>query len=840
MNNPVNYPEEMPALIAAACAKVPPLWPLDSFVAVNPFVGISGMKFHDANSLIKRTRHTEILLPAKYFAERCAAGDVQEEDFLTAKDFLSKILPAHEAQQVVSWQFDSWQKLLSSAIDATPHETHVLTFAEHCDRQLNTNWHSFIIDEVSKWCSSYYDQGQSVWGLPNHEDSLLHTFRSIALEDLNPEMMGLKGFRQILKELPAQADDLIREALQRLQIPKAQTEEFLIRQLMTVSGWSGYVQHQVHRASLIGKTDPSLAELLAIRLSYDLAIYSMHSESADLLKAWLAYHLTLDSQSSKGDSELARLVGHHAIESAYQRKLLAKLAPGRQTSCASPVRPEVQAVFCIDVRSEVFRRNLEQQSEGIETIGFAGFFGMPVDHLLTGESTVKAHCPVLLEPKYRAVERPQEIGGQQGDKTQQARQLHKAWDYFQRSAISCFGFVETCGLGTVLSLTRDTLNLGLNNHAKKSGKLQLTKRNQHCCSAAETSELEITEQINLAAGMLKNMGLRTNFARLVLICGHGSQTKNNPYASALDCGACGGQAGDVNARLAAQILNRADIRAGLADHGIQIPLDTVFVAGLHNTTTDEVMVFDQEDIPHTHASDRQKLLQYLSLAGTSASQERQLLAAGCDTKADSLAQQKARQKANDWSQVRPEWGLAGNASFIAAPRDLTRDVSLAGRAFLHNYTCETDKDDSVLELIMTAPVVVASWINLQYYASRVDNTAFGSGNKATHNVVGTMGIWQGNAGDLQAGLPLQSLHDGTRWMHEPLRLSVIIRARKESINKVLEKHAGVENLFANGWLNLFVLEPKEGDVSRYLGKSRWTGCERQGLGQLDSDLLSLK
>ena len=840
MNKPVNKSEEMPALIAAACAKVPPLWPLDSFVAVNPFVGISGMKFLEANELVKRTRHTEILLPSKYFAERCAAGDIQEEDFLEAKHVLLKTLPAPAARQVAGWQFDSWQMLLSPTNDATPNETRVLTFAEHCDRQLKTNWHSFIIDEISKWCSSYYDQGQSVWRLPNHKDSLLHTFRRIALEDLNPEMMGLKGFRQLLKELPSQADDLIWEALQRLQVPKTQTEEFLLRQLMTVSGWSGFVQHKVHQASLIGKTDQSLAELLAIRLSYDLALYSMHAESVDLLKAWAAYHSTLDSQPNKGDSELARLLGHHAIESAYQRNLVAKLGPNKIMPSAAPVRPEAQAVFCIDVRSEVFRRHLEQQSEGIETIGFAGFFGMPVDHLMAGESTAKAQCPVLLEPKYRVMERPLEANGKSAHKSPSTRHFLKAWDYFQRSAVSCFGYVETCGLGTVLSLTRDTLNLGLNNHAKKSGKLQLTKRNQHCCSVAETSELEITEQINLAANMLKNMGLRTNFARMVLICGHGSQTKNNPYASALDCGACGGQAGDVNARLAAQILNRAEIRAGLADYGIQIPLDTVFVAGLHNTTTDEVTVFDQEEIPHTHASDRQRLLQHLSNAGRSASQERQLLAAGCDSQPATIAQMKARQKANDWSQVRPEWGLAGNAAFIAAPRELTREVSLEGRAFLHNYTCETDKDDSVLELIMTAPVVVASWINLQYYASRVDNTAFGSGNKAIHNVVGTMGIWQGNAGDLQAGLPLQSLHDGTRWMHEPLRLSVIIRARKESINKVLEKHAGVENLFANGWLNLFVLEPKEGDVSRYLGKSQWTGCERQVLGQLDSDLLSIK
>jgi len=58
------------------------------------------------------------------------------------------------------------------------------------------------------------------------------------------------------------------------------------------------------------------------------------------------------------------------------------------------------------------------------------------------------------------------------------------------------------------------------------------------------------------------MGLVGAVAPYVLLCGHGSSTTNNPYGSALDCGACGGYAGDVNARAAAALLNDPAVRDG--------------------------------------------------------------------------------------------------------------------------------------------------------------------------------------------------------------------------------------------------------------------------------------
>jgi uncharacterized protein YbcC (UPF0753/DUF2309 family) len=116
---------------------------------------------------------------------------------------------------------------------------------------------------------------------------------------------------------------------------------------------------------------------------------------------------------------------------------------------------------------------------------------------------------------------------------------------------------------------------------------------------------------------------------------------------------------------------------------------------------------------------------------------------------------------------------------------------------------------------MTAPMVVTNWINMQYYASVVDNKRYGSGNKVLHNVVGgNVGVFEGNGGDLRIGLPMQSVHDGEHWRHTPLRLSVFIQAPQEPMDAIIHKHTTVRHLLDHEWLHLFRLEDESG-VMRY-------------------------
>jgi hypothetical protein len=191
------------------------------------------------------------------------------------------------------------------------------------------------------------------------------------------------------------------------------------------------------------------------------------------------------------------------------------------------------------------------------------------------------------------------------------------------------------------------------------------------------------------------------------------------------------------------------------------------------------------------------------------------------TDVESGADKAITTRSKDWSQVRPEWGLAGCSAFVVAPRERTQGIHLEGKSFLHSYNWKKDEGFGVLELIMTAPMVVTSWINLQYYGSTVDNKSFGSGNKTLHNVTAGVGVLEGYSGDLRVGLPWQSLHDGKNYQHEPLRLNVFIEAPIDAMNDILEKHTSVRNLCDNGWLNLLAIN-ELGKVSyRYTGNLEW-------------------
>ncbi len=684
-------------------------------------------------------------------------------------------------------------------------------------RHTRLSWRQAITHQVSQTCAAYFDDQQADWQ-PERAEGLYAFWRDTLTHDHGISvLMGLPGLPRRLGALPATRQDAERWVLQRLGLPEAVWADYLEAVLLTVQGWASWCAYLGWQVGLEGRSDPHLRDLLAIRLAWGAILLECKDDDASarafaaLRAQWRhAPALLRQAEETLRVDEAWQL----ALEAAYQRVLAQRLAMAAPPLAWPEAAPavEVQAAFCIDVRSEPLRRSLEAVWPGIQTIGFAGFFGLPVAYTPLGTPARRPQLPGLLAPAMEVTDRLVPAGhaggGADAALEEQARHARQrrfaavdAWLAGSRWPSAAFSYVEAAGLGYLGKLGQ-WLRPGAGPRTRDD-QAGLPARYRPLCRPA-LGGLDTEARVGLAARVLHAMGLDHALAPLVLLVGHGSQSANNAQAAALDCGACCGQTGEVNARALAQLLNDPAVRTGLAARGIVVPATTVFVAALHNTTTDELEGFDLDLLPDAARAGWERLQTVFAQAGDQVRRER-AARLGLDPRAGHAALlETLRRRANDGAQTRPEWGLAGNACFLIAPRQRSRGLVLDGRAFLHDYDAAHDGDGSVLELLMTAPMLVTHWINWQYHASTCEPERLGSGNKLLHNVVGGhLGVFEGNGGDLRIGLSRQSLHDGERWVHEPLRLTVVIDAPAARIEAIVVRHAVLRQLVDNGWLHLW-------------------------------------
>ena len=821
------------AAVEAAARRVPPLWPLESFVAVNPFLGWTEQDFGEAARSVGDAWGARLTMPRAFYRAELQAGRIADRH-LEASLAAARERDGGEGAASPDPTLDV-AGLRAAASRPEPASTPLPTVSSVLAERTGEDWTRWITERVATWAGAYFDRGQASWPCPWSDRTPWRAWKAQAALDRSSEVMGITGFRETVASLPEDPDDALLAMLGELELDPETVQPYLERLLGTVMGWVAWVRYEVWETELRGGTDERLKEMVAIRLAFEVALLRAF-EGDGLRDAWRGARALLRGGALRQEGSDIDLLLHEAYELAFQERLLdrfharaevAETGPGRGVHpSTADHRATVQGVFCIDVRSEIYRRALEATGPEIRTLGFAGFFGFPVEYVRLGDTEGRARCPVLLTPDAVIHET---VGGDAGatEKATRLRRLREAasaaWLSFKLGAVSCFAFVGPVGLAYIRKLVTDGLGLtrpvpdprtrGLGTREGQA----LTPDLEPGARAGRPSGMGLQERIDTAEGALRGMSLTRDFARLVVLAGHGSTVVNNPHATGLDCGACGGQSGEVNARVAARVFNDPAVRAGLAERGIEIPGDTVFVAARHDTTLDEVTLLDGDLIPDSHSSNVAELRERLADAGRAARAER---APSLNVRGD--VDRAIRERSRDWSQVRPEWGLAGCAAFVAAPRARTRGLDLSGRVFLHDYGWRDDTDFGVLELIMTAPVVVASWISLQYYGSTVDNRVLGSGNKTLHNVVGALGVLEGNQGDLRLGLPLQSVYDGGRFVHEPLRLNVVIEAPREAMTEVIDANQGLRDLLDNRWLHLWSMDGEGRITHRYAGDLTWS------------------
>lgn len=717
----------------------------------------------------------------------------------------TRIMPANDSRSIDTAITNSWKKIapfwpLKNLIAVNPIAgfedlrfedglRHASAYFQQKDMPIGMQ---HVNRQSIKWLQAFFDEGQSTIQMPLRNKGLLKCVLSLIRFDKQLHKNDKQKI-EWLQKLPLKPEMIITETLFQLGIQPHEQEKFLTLILTTLPGWAAHIQYRTHWADAQDAAHPypvTQAEYLALRL---VITYLIWPDAKELLN-WHKNAL------QKADTTYT----YNTIENnetSYQKGLLKQLkatqAPGAIT------RPEAQLVFCIDVRSEPFRRALEAQGN-YETYGFAGFFGVPVsiESSVTGESY--ASCPVLLKPACNVKETPNSSHQSCKEGYSRLQGIKKLYQSLKYTFTTPFSLVETMGLAS--GLWMGMRSLSPKGAASLQSAIKKSIANDYSVTP-DISGIPISQQTAFGAGVLKMVGLTENFAPLVVFCGHGSETENNAYATALDCGACGGRHGAPNARILAAILNNRDVRNELKKQEIDIPTDTLFLAAEHNTTTDEVVVYS-EQIADSFASQLQALKNDLELARTENNLWR---SAEMGVNTDAKQVQKVTElRAKDWAQVRPEWGLARNAAFIVGPRWLTKEINLEGRSFLHSYEWEKDNDGSSLTTILTAPMVVAQWINAQYFFSTMDNVAFGGGSKITKNITGKIGIMQGNASDLMHGLPLQSVFKSDdEPYHIPMRLTVVVYAPKAKIERITEQHEILQKLFGNGWVHMICFDPQE-------------------------------
>lgn len=816
--------DHLQAAVAAACGRIGPVWDLKSFIAANSLRGFEDESFAEAVWAARGYFHADALMPLEFYRRQFETGRITSADLHSA-------LRDHQGE----WPLRAAD--LFSAERSAAHYPVVRTLAERIDFAHGTRYEPLIVRELTKWCSAYFDQGQAPWAMPRREQRLYAAWQGIAGSDAACRLGGIGAFQQVVEELPECPEDAIEELTAAIGVTPDDLADYLTRLLTRLPGWSGYALFRSQNPDPLRREGTGdLTDLVAMGLAYEWALLCSLDLATPGGSGWETVNAVAEESEDLDleacSTELnARLVWQSAYERGFRRNLLGKLA-GAARAKTSTKRPAAQAVFCIDVRSEGLRRELERQGApgDYETFGFAGFFGFPIAHRAFGAHRTTTRCPALLQPKFTVADSA--VGGnpaRAASNHQLMRSLAASLNSAKSAAVSCYFYVESLGLLFGAGALLRTIVPRLVGRLREIGGRALTsgsairpvidtpvpESHGHRAGGEEMEEgIPLEQQAAIAKSALTIMGLTGDFARIVLLCGHGSSSANNPYAAALDCGACGGHEGGANARVAAMVLNRREVRERLAGGGIAIPEDTCFVAGRHDTTTDDVVILDEDLVPPSHTADLTALKAALAAAGKEASRNRRCRFGETQTPAPT-------RRARDWSEVRPEWGLAGNAAFIVGPRELTAGVDLEGRAFLHSYDWRADRDGSSLEVILTAPLIVAEWINMQYFLSTVDNRRFGSGDKVIHNVVGKLGVMLGNHSDLQVGLPLQSVSNGERLVHEPLRLTAVVQAPRERIESIIQRHESLRRLVDNEWITLIALAPGDNHPYRYRPQGGW-------------------
>lgn len=707
-------------------------------------------------------------------------------------------------------------------------------------------------------CSGYLDQGMSYWPMPGREEGFYLSVRKLLSQPVVLFPSGLSGLDAEFRRQAASSASAEDVLISCLGPDRNQWEPQLLEELLALPGWPGifamlendpalFVHDpvpctlldymavrltlmKVARANIVDAAPPPLPDPSAERLARAASLFEaarlMQLTAADV-EGWTAQEWSrfVVEVESFGHLERRRIY-HLAYERWHEQQILLGLAShwAYSKQPAPRMRPMAQIFFCIDDRAESMRRAVEEVDPLVETFGAAGFFGVAVDYKGIDDAGGSPLCPIVVKPEHAV----REVAKVEDSTLQEQRQYRRRlWARLVRHASlasrSLFrGALSTAALGTLTAVPLVARVLAPREYGKLRDwvnraflpvpRTELTLMRQGAKSHASVEGLLVgfspTEKADSVASVLLPVGLTKDFSRLVVILGHGATSLNNPHESAYNCGACGGRRGGPNSRLFAMMANRPSTREELKKRGIEIPPDTLFIGGEHDTCNDSITLFDLDRVPPTHAEAVATLQATLDIARARDAQERARRFASCPPGVTpERALRHVEERSEHLAQPRQECGHATNAVCLVGPRSSTRGLYLDRRAFLVSYDPAKDPADENLGRLLAAAVPVCAGINLEYYFSTVDNARYGSGSKLPHNVTGLVGVMDGHASDLRNGLPHQMIE-----IHEPVRILFVIEKSPERLEKVLMANPIVKEFVVNQWVRVAARDPETGEI----------------------------
>ncbi len=538
------------------------------------------------------------------------------------------------------------------------------------------------------------------------------------------------------------------------------------------------------------------------------------------------------------DADQTGYVWLNAYERHYREQIFSAIAANHARWQARP-DPEAQLVFCMDDREEGMRRHLEEINPRLETFGAAAHFSVFINWYGLDDREPTVLCPVVARPAHEVRELPrsgsEDIFARHRQRLARRLKWKEILHQGTRRGLLAPALLSAAAAPATLAVLFSKIFLpgrfgqfvaGL----AKSFDQNVPTRIEFTAPADSTpatpdaprptgfTDIEQTDRVQ---AFLRNIGLTRNFAPLVIITGHGSNSQNNPHLSAYDCGACSGRHSGSNARLLAAMANRPEVRTILAERGIHIPTTTWLLGAEHNTGDESITWYDLEDIPTDLRDAHTKLDHELSEASRAHAQERcrRLVSAPLDiSKVNALHHVIGRRY--DFSQARPELGHATNACAFIGRRSLSRGAFFDRRSFLISYDPTQDPEGKILEGQLLANGPVGAGISLEYYFSTVNNEQYGCGTKTMHNIAGLLGVMEGASSDLRTGLPRQMIE-----IHEAMRLLVVVENKIGLITAIYQRQPPLQELIGNGWLVVAAKDPDSPDIHLFDPARGWVKWE---------------